>query len=608
MRYHLPLTLTLLALCACALQPSMQPPASSSDQAVTPAAVKSGRLFVSEPAEGSVYLYDIPSLHLVTILQTFTHPEGECADDVGDVWVADAGANEVDKLDYAGRIVGRIRDKIGTPYSCAWEKSTGNLAVTSSGQKGKAGFVLLYRQAAGSPLRITNPAQASYDFAGYDASGDIYFDGATAQHDFVLSEESPNEHTAHTIAISGAKIVTPGFVQWDSRSQVLDVGDQNCANANTTCVYQLQVTGRTANVVNQIDLKTYQGSKVCDVIQAVVFSDDIYGSDDESCDSAPSATYEWHNPSGGVPKRYLTKGVSAPFGATVATESDSSAAPAAYSHHLTFRYVGKPQTFKVPSKITELHVVAIGGRGAGPTASYGGRVSADIPVKSGESLTIRVGGNAAGTAGGYNGGGKGGYYGYANNKVNGYGGGGASDIRQSGDSLDNRILVTGGGGGQGGLDDVGGSSDHGLGGKGGRLTGGTGDAGYPVVESPNCSGYPSCGGKGGSQQAGGRGGLGGVGPCAESRGFRGSLSLGGPGAKMHTSGSYACGGLGGGGGGGYYGGGGGGQGAGSDTISKSAGGGGGGGGGSSYVEPSGTNVYFWQGWRQNDYGLVVISW
>lgn len=294
-------------------------------------------------------------------------------------------------------------------------------------------------------------------------------------------------------------------------------------------------------------------------------------------------------------------------GALPGAVTDSMIGPAVFAHHLTFRYVGKPQQFTVPKKTTHLSIIAIGGRGGGETGSFGGRVSAIISVYPGESLTIRVGGNGAHTDGGFNGGGKGGYYGFSNDKRNGYGGGGATDIREYGDLLQDRVLVAGGGGGQGGSDDVDGYSAYGVGGKGGALIGGPGASGYPQYKTYACLQYPSCGGKGGTQGSGGAGGFGGDGDeCHGTNGLAGSLGIGGRGAKMRRSGSVECGGLGGGGGGGYYGGGGGGQGA--VNSSNSVGGGAGGGGGSSYVEHKATDVHMWHGWTKNQYGLVVIRW
>lgn len=292
----------------------------------------------------------------------------------------------------------------------------------------------------------------------------------------------------------------------------------------------------------------------------------------------------------------------------------NESAPAAYTHHKTFHYIGKRQLFKVPQGVTRIRVIALGGNGGGTKVSRGGRVTAVIPVLSGETLAVYVGGNGTKTAGGFNGGGDGGANGFGNG--NAYGGGGASDVREGGNSLKDRILVVGGGGGQGGWDSGGRYGPYGVGGKGGPLTGGTGQPGYGNYYSTNdcsgkySSGYGGCPGTGGTQSAGGNGGGEGTGVlCWGTQGFPGSFGMGGQGAIVGKSSSgsyYECGGLGGGGGGGYYGGGGGGQGA--SYGSSPIGGGGGGGGGSSYVEPSATDVRMWGGWRQDQHGLVVFSW
>ena len=83
-----------------------------------------------------------------------------------------------------------------------------------------------------------------------------------------------------------------------------------------------------------------------------------------------------------------------------------------------FHYTGAQQTFTVPSGVTQITVTADGASGAGSTFRHmkggkGGLVKATIPVASGETLAIFVGGDggkssASGGPGGFNGGGNGG--------------------------------------------------------------------------------------------------------------------------------------------------------------------------------------------------------
>lgn len=273
-------------------------------------------------------------------------------------------------------------------------------------------------------------------------------------------------------------------------------------------------------------------------------------------------------------------------------------------YHHTFKYTGAEQSFKVPSGVTEILVIARGAAGNGGPRwlGRGGRVHAVISVKPDETLYVFVGGRGEGSydgGNGFNGGGTGGSYpSCGKSDCYGYGGGGASDVREGGDSLADRILVAGGGGGEG----TAGQTSYG--GAGGGKVGGNGGGAY----------YKGMGGGGGGggRTEGGSGGSGGRGIGSEPNGGPGSsgtLGNGGSGGAAgynpYPSGDNE-GGAGGGGGGGYYGGGGGG-GGGAAYASIDGAPSGGGGGGSSYVEPGATKVQLWQGWS-NANGLVVFSW
>ncbi len=284
----------------------------------------------------------------------------------------------------------------------------------------------------------------------------------------------------------------------------------------------------------------------------------------------------------------------------------TGAARLAFSHHMTFSYTGKKQTFNVPNKVTRIRVIAVGGNGGGTPFAYGGRVSAVIPVTPSETLAIYVGGAGTSSEPGFNGGGAGGV---GSDDTSGNGGGGASDVREGGDGLKDRVVVAGGAGGSG-TDDY---AHSGLGGQGGALTGGAGKAGSSSETSNGAkAGNNGAGGKGGTQRQGGSGGRGGFTNPDLNRGLNGVLGsggAGGPGCVPYTNTTHYCrppGGDGGGGGGGFYGGGGGG--AGIFEGCCGTGGGGGGGGGSSYVESTGTNVNMTRGSKTGQSATVVIYW
>ncbi len=236
----------------------------------------------------------------------------------------------------------------------------------------------------------------------------------------------------------------------------------------------------------------------------------------------------------------------------------------------SFTYTGAPESYTVPAGVTSLNVVAKGAAGGtipvgdfdqngqpapgggynssgnrqpGGNGGNGGLVTVTLSVMPGQILSIYVGGSN-----GYNGGGAGGSSGSG-----GKTGGGATDIRTGGITLDDRVLVAGGGGGAG---------DGTNGGSGGNLYG---------EDAPDGSG------KGGSPTAGGAGN-------SNTGVLDGEKGIG----SNSTSG--------GGGGGGYYGG----------------SGGEGGGGGSSYPDPNNppvgiANVDLLRGTNSGD-GSLTISY
>lgn len=246
----------------------------------------------------------------------------------------------------------------------------------------------------------------------------------------------------------------------------------------------------------------------------------------------------------------------------------------------TFDFTGTAQNFTVPSCVTSIAIDGLGAKGGNGDAlgGLGGRAQGTVNVTGGEELIVMVGGSgvtapavgdAAGFRGGFNGGGDVFEATDFSEQFQGKSGtgGGASDVRQGGSGLANRILVAAGGGGGGGGPFDG--SER-LGGDGGGLIG----------ESAPSS-VDTQGGGGGTQSTGGV-----AFRCCGSTypNENGSLGQGGA-AYRDGSGS-------GGGGGGYYGGGGG-------SFA-------GGGGGSSYIKAlsdSSTTL----GVNDGD-GSVTLSW
>lgn len=175
-------------------------------------------------------------------------------------------------------------------------------------------------------------------------------------------------------------------------------------------------------------------------------------------------------------------------------------------------YTGQYQEFYIPTSglwTTELW----GAKGAsrGPTGGNGGYTSADVNLSEGQKLYLYVGGSGStsydGVHRGWNGGGNAYYYystgGFYNVPTSAYGGG-ASDIRIGGQTLNNRLVVASGGGsagarGAGGAGGVVGGSGCGTPGSPGGLNAGGyygGTFGVGSSETIKDGGYTGAGGGG----------------------------------------------------------------------------------------------------------------
>ncbi len=234
----------------------------------------------------------------------------------------------------------------------------------------------------------------------------------------------------------------------------------------------------------------------------------------------------------------------------------------------TFDFTGEEQTYTVPENIERITIEAYGAQGGTQYGGKGAYVSGELKVTPGEVLYIYVGGQgnneetfSQGSEGGWNGGGNGG------SGVYGSSGGGASDVRQGGKELADRVIVAGGGGG--------------CQGKPGRETynGGFGGGDENNGSGKGLPNLPTAG----TEEEGGKSGW-----TENYWGENGTFGRGGSNAFYDGNNKR----YGGGGGGGYYGGGGG------HPWCSGA-------GGSSYTGGV-ENPRKEAGWREGD-GMIIIT-
>ena len=280
-------------------------------------------LFVSDDGTDDVYLFKVGTLKHLGTITGFNEPQGLCSDNKGNVWVTNTDDQNILEYSHEGVLENTLTDSTGYPVGCAWDSTTGNLAVTNIFDlSSDPATVLVYHHASGSPMAYRNSAVVENYFAGYDAKGNLFFSGRNASAGFVLSELPKGAAKARSIEIIGGTIYFPGTVEWYPTGNYLIVGDQLCGNVNAACMYHVTIAHNAGTIAGKTNLKGYTGGNLCDLDQGTQYGTQFLGSDINSggstCTGPASTTYNWPYPGGKNPSVYSTTPTETePIGAAV---------------------------------------------------------------------------------------------------------------------------------------------------------------------------------------------------------------------------------------------------------------------------------------------------
>ena len=285
------------------------------------------RLFVSDygtlGVPGRILIYSLPSLTPITTNSNVGQPKGECSDNRGDVWVTADNPRSLPQVTYElnheGLVIKTLQDPDGYPgQGCAWDPTTGDLAITNINFSCCSGNVLIYPGGTGTPRQVSAPGQRLASFVGYDGNGNLFFDGQDLNYQFMLAELPKGAQNADDIDVSGGTIVWSGMVQ-SGGPGILYIGDQNCKphSGQQSCLHRLALRGSKAKITGKTNLLDSFGGALCNLMQGVMWKGHVYGSDYQTCDSSANATFVWRMPAGGLPQAGTTQQVFAPFGAAI---------------------------------------------------------------------------------------------------------------------------------------------------------------------------------------------------------------------------------------------------------------------------------------------------
>jgi hypothetical protein len=190
-------------------------------------------LFVSDLGTNEVQMYEFPSNKYIGQVspppEGFAEPHGMCSDNQGNVFVANTAKMTIDEFSHNGAYIRPLSDSGEYPAGCAFDKATGNLAVSNVISTTSApGSVSIYTHATGTPKIFSSGGFQRVFFLAYAGkTGVLYLDGETPSYEAAYG--SLKGGSIKPIAITGATIGYAGSLSWSAKTQSMNIGDQQSA-------------------------------------------------------------------------------------------------------------------------------------------------------------------------------------------------------------------------------------------------------------------------------------------------------------------------------------------------------------------------------------------
>jgi hypothetical protein len=247
---------------------------------------------------------------LVGIITSLTQPTNECADARGNVYIADVAAKTVFEFAHGGtKPIGRFDDSPDSPYACAIDPVTGDLAVANYNGASETGSIAIWSAGSTNPTKYTDPELSYFKGCAFDSSGNLlvtdgYSSGAGARFawlprggkkliDLKVPTPKPNKPWG---AVYG--------IQWDGEYFVLDAYDVYRIALIHAQAYYVGETALEYGAYGSYWIYNNKPSGQGTLILGAVTSDNR------------SEVNIWHYPSGDG-SRAITHGLDKPYGVTV---------------------------------------------------------------------------------------------------------------------------------------------------------------------------------------------------------------------------------------------------------------------------------------------------
>jgi hypothetical protein len=208
-------------------------------------AAKSSKLvYVGQGTEVDMYVFPRITKNPVGTIQI--DESGLCSDKNGNVWISSQVGKGFEMIEYPHGATNPIAQlSAGTPWGCAVDSKSGDLAVANTGLGSQNGYVAIYRKAEGNPEMFSDPNISHFYYCAFDKNGNLLAQGRSAASSHIVYAELPKgERKLQDVSgtVSGN---APAGVQWDGTYFVIGYLDFNT-------VYRYTVTNGEATLEGQV--------------------------------------------------------------------------------------------------------------------------------------------------------------------------------------------------------------------------------------------------------------------------------------------------------------------------------------------------------------------
>jgi hypothetical protein len=208
-------------------------------------------LYVSSEYK-QVTVYSYPRGKLVGQLTGFDYPQGLCSDRSGNVFVADEVGEKIYEYAHGGATpIATLDDYPNAPISCAVDRTTGNLAI--SGAYYQEASIQVFPKGKAPAKTYEYPSSTNFAWCTYDDEGNLFTVQHYAYAGAGIITELP-KGASQFVQISLDETFSAGHhgIQWDG--QYLAVSNPSGSTKGPTPIYQVRVSGSSAQIVNTLEL------------------------------------------------------------------------------------------------------------------------------------------------------------------------------------------------------------------------------------------------------------------------------------------------------------------------------------------------------------------